>query len=249
LLQSVSDQLLAGERPPRATLLRMPATTEKKCGCCNQVYRGFGSTCAACRKNPGDGPAAGMDAPAAGLPAQDKCGACGKRVYAMEHMSVEGVTFHRDCFRCATCRRKLHTVFEKSGMGFFCPTHFKQITKVNSGYMLGSGPSRSAKTLDLLEELAGRRGPEGDESFDCSENVEPNLEKKLEVAQTDGDHTCATDLYLVLSKAGVLDKLKGTAKESDAMKLNEQTDSFNNYYMRHFLRAPVVPWTPPQIVA
>jgi len=68
---------------------------------------------------------------------------------------VEAVTFHRDCFRCTTCRRRLHTSFEKSGQGFFCPAHFKQITMVNSGYMLGSGPSRSAKTILQRMSLVG----------------------------------------------------------------------------------------------
>jgi len=229
----------------------MPATTEKKCGCCNHVYRGFGSTCATCRKKPSDGLAAGVDTRAAGSLAQDACGVCGKRVYEMEKVRVEGVTFHKDCFRCTTCGRKLHTVFEKSGEGFFCPTHFKQITKVNSGYMLGSGPSRSAKTMNLLqEEFVSRRGPDVDESFDCNQYVEPNLDKKVGVVETsDDDHACAADLYLMLSKAGVLNELKGKTKEFDAMKLNEQTDSFSNYYMQHFLRAPVVQWTPSQTVA
>jgi len=216
----------------------MPATAEKKCVCCSQFYRGFGSTCATCRKKPSDGLAAAVDTPAAGSPAQDTCGVCGKRVYEMEKVRVEGVTFHKNCFRCTTCGRKLHTVFEKSGEGFFCPTHFNQITKVNSGYMLGSGPSRSAKTMSLLqEEFVSRRGPEVDESFDCNEYVD----KKVEVAKAlDDDHACAPDLYLMLSKVGVLNELKGKTKEFDAVTLNEQTDSFSNYYMRHFLRAPVV---------
>jgi|Transcript_13390 hypothetical protein len=227
----------------------MPATTEKKCGRCREVYRGFGSTCGTCRKLPFDGLAA-VNASAAGPADRNNCGVCGKRVYAMEHMSVEGVTFHKDCFRCTTCRRKLGTVFEKSGMGFFCPAHFKQITTITGGYMLGSDPSRNAKTTNLLEKLVGRSGPEDDESFDCSEDVETEVDKKVNEAEpSDCEHASATDFYPVLSKAGVLDEPNGTTKESDAIKVSENTDSFIKYYTRHFLPSPVVQWTPPQTVA
>jgi len=229
----------------------MPATTSKKCGRCCQVYRGFGSTCATCRKTPGDGFAsAAVDIPTDASPAQDSCGVCGQRVYAVEHMSVEGVTFHKDCFRCTTCRRKLHTHFEKSGEGFFCLAHFTQITKVTGGYMLGAGPSRGATTTNLLKELVGSGGPDGEVSIDFPKDVEPDLDKKVEVAETsDFDGTAwVADLSLMLSKE-VLDELKGMTQESDAIELNGMTEGFSKYYLRHFLPAPVVQWTPSQTVA
>ncbi len=37
----------------------------------------------------------------------DVCHACKKRVFVVERLSAEGFHFHRECFRCHTCRAPL----------------------------------------------------------------------------------------------------------------------------------------------
>jgi len=135
--------------------------------------------------------------------------------------------------------------------------------------MLGSGPSRNAKTTNLLQELVGHNIPEipeGDGSSTGrstgSENAQPDLDRKIEAAnsevaqntdsevaqktsevaqKTDCDHISAIDASLDLSKGATMD--------SDAMSPEEPTEGFSKYYTRHFLPTPVVQWTPPQNAA
>jgi len=126
----------------------------KKCDSCSEPYKGFGSTCAACRKS-GSKTAAPVCTPC-GVPA-DHCEVCGKKVYAMEAHHVEGRLFHRDCFKCATCGRKLASGnWAKNELGFFCLTHFHQIAKVTGGYKTGTGPTRNAVAAGLVEAMIHR---------------------------------------------------------------------------------------------
>mmetsp|Transcript_129319 Transcript_129319/g.258209 ORF Transcript_129319/g.258209 Transcript_129319/m.258209 type:complete len:182 (-) Transcript_129319:90-635(-) len=132
----------------------MSSTPTKRCDQCSELYCGFGTTCASCRKKPFKrGAFCGW-----GLSLRDRCTACLERVYATEKVSIEGATFHKNCFRCVTCNRKLESQYEKSELGFFCPTHFKQIAKVTGGYRLGTGPTRSSTTADLVGAMTGRGG-------------------------------------------------------------------------------------------
>jgi len=84
------------------------------------------------------------------------CHACGKRVYAMEQRLVEGLVFHKDCFRCTTCSRKLENNYAKNELGFFCMTHFHQIAKVTCGYKTGTGPTRNAEAAGLVDAMVRR---------------------------------------------------------------------------------------------
>jgi len=130
----------------------MSSTPAKRCDRCFDLYSGFGATCASCRKIPFKrGAFSGW-----GLSLQDRCAVCLEQVYAVEKISIEGSAFHNDCFRCVTCNRKLGTQYEKSELGFFCPTHFKQIAKVTGGYALGTGSTRSSKTEELVGAMTGR---------------------------------------------------------------------------------------------
>merc|ERR1712129_96101 len=88
--------------------------------------------------------------------AADHCAACGKRVYAMERKNVEGLLFHKTCFKCTTCHCKLDCTFGKNELGFFCMTHFHQIAKVTGGYKTGTGPTRNAVAAGLVEALVNR---------------------------------------------------------------------------------------------
>uniref|UniRef100_A0A671PPU3 F-actin monooxygenase n=1 Tax=Sinocyclocheilus anshuiensis TaxID=1608454 RepID=A0A671PPU3_9TELE len=59
----------------------------------------------------------------------DVCHACKKRVFAVERLSAEGFHFHRECFRCHTCRAPLsqggHSFDSEEGK-LYCKLHFAQ---------------------------------------------------------------------------------------------------------------------------
>eukprot|EP00429_Kryptoperidinium_foliaceum_P001495 CAMPEP_0176022574 /NCGR_PEP_ID=MMETSP0120_2-20121206/10991_1 /TAXON_ID=160619 /ORGANISM="Kryptoperidinium foliaceum, Strain CCMP 1326" /LENGTH=92 /DNA_ID=CAMNT_0017355715 /DNA_START=73 /DNA_END=348 /DNA_ORIENTATION=- len=79
----------------------------KRCDRCQEPYRGFGTTCAPCRKgNSERKDTAASDGCTMTLSA-DKCSACGKTAYLMERLQVEGRIFHKSCFKCQHCGGKL----------------------------------------------------------------------------------------------------------------------------------------------
>uniref|UniRef100_A0A8C1HL98 F-actin monooxygenase n=2 Tax=Cyprinus carpio TaxID=7962 RepID=A0A8C1HL98_CYPCA len=59
----------------------------------------------------------------------DLCHACKKRVFVVERLSAEGFHFHRECFRCHTCRAPLrqggHSFDSEEGK-LYCKLHFAQ---------------------------------------------------------------------------------------------------------------------------
>mmetsp|Transcript_15058 Transcript_15058/g.32415 ORF Transcript_15058/g.32415 Transcript_15058/m.32415 type:complete len:336 (+) Transcript_15058:113-1120(+) len=131
----------------------------KKCDGCGEPYRGFGTTCANCRRRPSVTTPKSADM--TGDVPPDHCQVCRKRVYAMEAHNAEGHLFHKDCFQCVTCGRKLAgTNFAKNEMGFFCLPHFRQISQVTGGYSAGQGPMRNAQAASLLDSMV-RRGEGG----------------------------------------------------------------------------------------
>lgn len=129
----------------------------KTCGQCHQPYKGFGAVCAPCRRAPSEAKAAAT--PRSPDTKPDHCNACGKRVYVMEQKQVEGLLFHKDCFKCTTCDRKLDGNFGKSELGFFCLTHFHEIAKLTAGYKSGTGPTRNSVAAGLVDALVHRRPP------------------------------------------------------------------------------------------
>lgn len=59
----------------------------------------------------------------------DRCRSCDRRVYLVERVSVEGLFFHRECFRCSTCSSALrlgaHALDTEQGK-LYCQLHFDQ---------------------------------------------------------------------------------------------------------------------------
>ncbi|KRZ24818.1 Protein-methionine sulfoxide oxidase MICAL2 [Trichinella pseudospiralis] len=59
------------------------------------------------------------------------CSVCGKPAYMAERVAVEGLLFHKDCFRCAYCQCSLRMNaygaerLENYGKVFFCDRHMK----------------------------------------------------------------------------------------------------------------------------
>ncbi|XP_022109073.1 F-actin-methionine sulfoxide oxidase MICAL3-like isoform X4 [Acanthaster planci] len=89
----------------------------------------------------------------------DVCFFCDKRVYVMERLSVEGLFFHRDCFRCQHCETTLHVgnyVFSKDADGkskgkFFCRIHYLAT--------LGKGQPTPNRKRQLVEEPSSPKTP------------------------------------------------------------------------------------------
>lgn len=111
----------------------------KTCAKCNKEYKGWGDTCAECRKA-ASGLPSGMPqstmSQAGGGNDPNICSVCGKRVYVMEKVEVSGLVMHSTCFRCHKCNNKLSTgKFSKTPDGhFYCPTHFKELFRLKGKY-------------------------------------------------------------------------------------------------------------------
>jgi len=111
-----------------------PAMAEKRCDKCQESYKGFGTTCAGCRKS---GKAdAGTSGGGGGGASIDKCHGCGKVAYAMERIVVEEQTWHPSCWRCTACDGKLTLgKFSKAQDGkFYCKVHYMEMFKLRGRY-------------------------------------------------------------------------------------------------------------------
>jgi len=72
-----------------------------------------------------------------------KCQVCAKTVYAMEKVSVEGKSFHENCFKCAQCKKKLspgtYTALENT---YYCKPHYTQLFTTKGNYSEGFGKEK-----------------------------------------------------------------------------------------------------------
>ncbi|CAL1398914.1 unnamed protein product [Linum trigynum] len=65
----------------------------------------------------------------------DKCKACDKTVYVVDLLSLEGVPYHKSCFKCSHCKGTLQMSNYSSMDGvLFCKTHFEQLFKESGNF-------------------------------------------------------------------------------------------------------------------
>ncbi|CAB71053.1 LIM domain protein [Arabidopsis thaliana] len=65
----------------------------------------------------------------------DKCKACDKTVYVMDLMTLEGMPYHKSCFRCSHCNGTLVICNYSSMDGvLYCKTHFEQLFKESGNF-------------------------------------------------------------------------------------------------------------------
>lgn len=77
------------------------------------------------------------------------CPVCGQIVYAMEKLVVEGVNYHKKCFRCKQCTRMLSTGNYASLEGnLYCKPHFKQLFTLKGNYNEGFGTEQAKHKWD-----------------------------------------------------------------------------------------------------
>ncbi|KAK8587978.1 hypothetical protein V6N13_086936 [Hibiscus sabdariffa] len=74
----------------------------------------------------------------------DKCKACDKTVYVVDMMTLEGVPYHKTCFKCTHCKGKLEmTTYSSMDGVLYCKPHFEQLFKESGNF---SKNFQSAKT-------------------------------------------------------------------------------------------------------
>ncbi|XP_071960275.1 uncharacterized protein [Antedon mediterranea] len=84
----------------------------------------------------------------------DKCISCGKKVYLMERLVIEGKLFHRACFKCSTCQATLRSgTYKKKrdSREFECLHHSNDIWKIRANI----SERATAKTAPKSEGVGG----------------------------------------------------------------------------------------------
>ncbi|XP_010523732.1 PREDICTED: LIM domain-containing protein PLIM2c-like [Tarenaya hassleriana] len=65
----------------------------------------------------------------------DKCKACDKTVYVMDLLTLEGMPYHKSCFRCSHCNGTLVISNYSSMEGvLYCKPHFEQLFKESGNF-------------------------------------------------------------------------------------------------------------------
>ncbi|BAT73101.1 hypothetical protein LR48_Vigan11g011600 [Vigna angularis] len=66
---------------------------------------------------------------------QQKCKACDKIVHFVESLSADGISYHKNCFRCSHCNGLLAISNYCSGDGIlYCKVHYEQLFKETGSY-------------------------------------------------------------------------------------------------------------------
>ncbi|KAK7490113.1 hypothetical protein BaRGS_00018635 [Batillaria attramentaria] len=85
----------------------------------------------------------------------EKCGACGKTVYAMEKIEIEKNAYHKSCFRCSHCHCVLTPkTFAVNNHVMFCTNHYKQLFATKGNYDEGFGRDQHKKRWKSESNLA-----------------------------------------------------------------------------------------------
>ncbi|XP_038709016.1 LIM domain-containing protein PLIM2b-like [Tripterygium wilfordii] len=81
----------------------------------------------------------------------DKCKACDKTVYVVDMLSLEGVPYHKSCFKCSHCKGTLVMSNYSSMDGvLFCKTHFEQLFKESGNFSKNFQTGKSERQNDQL---------------------------------------------------------------------------------------------------
>ncbi|KAJ7962351.1 LIM domain-containing protein [Quillaja saponaria] len=112
----------------------------------------------------------------------DKCKACDKTVYVVDLLSLEGITYHKTCFKCAHCKGNL-TMSSYSSMDgiLYCRTHFEQLFKESGNFsknfqQYGKSPEKQNELTRTPSRLSSMFSGTQDKCSVCTKTVYP-LEK------------------------------------------------------------------------
>ncbi|GMY09215.1 LIM domain-containing protein PLIM2b [Fagus crenata] len=109
----------------------------------------------------------------------DKCKACDKTVYVVDMMSLEGIPYHKSCFKCSHCKGFLSMSTYSSMDGIlYCKPHFEQLFKESGNF--SKNFQTAAKPSDILtrrpSKLSSMFSGTQDKCSTCLKTVYP-LEK------------------------------------------------------------------------
>ncbi|BFU19293.1 LIM zinc finger domain containing protein [Entamoeba histolytica HM-1:IMSS-B] len=81
------------------------------------------------------------------------CPVCGKKAYQMEAIKIEGITMHKNCFRCSVCKKILNGAnFAKNHGVYYCKVHFQQMFREKGNYDEGFGYSKHSADWEKKDE-------------------------------------------------------------------------------------------------
>ncbi|GAB2271685.1 LIM domain-containing protein PLIM2b [Dionaea muscipula] len=89
---------------------------------------------------------------------QDKCATCGKTVYPLEKVTLEGECYHRPCFKCAVGGCPLtHSSYAALDGVLYCKHHFGQLfmEKGNYSHVLEAAKKKNVSGGDSEEHEDG----------------------------------------------------------------------------------------------
>lgn len=86
----------------------------------------------------------------------DACPTCGKPVYAVEELKVDGQKYHKTCFRCTMCNKQLSAGgYAKVHGKAYCKPHFAQLFKTKGNYDEGFGQVQRKRAWTVSVSDAG----------------------------------------------------------------------------------------------
>lgn len=120
-----------------------------------------------------------------GAPNSNACQVCSKSVYPMEKLEVEGLIFHKFCFKCETCKRTLSLGSYASLSGkYYCKPHLKQLFALKGNYDEGFGREQRKADWDKKGNAAGT----GKTQTEKPKTEKPKDEPQLDEPESNG-HT------------------------------------------------------------
>ncbi|KAK8615035.1 hypothetical protein V6N13_068821 [Hibiscus sabdariffa] len=83
----------------------------------------------------------------------DKCKACDKTVYVVDLLTLEGVPYHKTCFKCTHCKGNLvmSTYSSMDGV-LYCKTHFEQLFKESGNFSKNFQPGKEKQSDSVAME-------------------------------------------------------------------------------------------------
>ncbi|KAK7292642.1 hypothetical protein RJT34_15493 [Clitoria ternatea] len=111
----------------------------------------------------------------------DKCAACDKTVYVVDLLTLEGVPYHKNCFKCSHCKGCLtmNTYSSMDGI-LYCKPHFEQLFKESGNFSKNFQSAKSSEKQNEMNRAPSRVSSMFSGTLDkcsvCSKTVYP-LEK------------------------------------------------------------------------
>ncbi|XP_019426481.1 PREDICTED: LIM domain-containing protein PLIM2b-like isoform X2 [Lupinus angustifolius] len=107
----------------------------------------------------------------------DKCTACEKTVYVVDLLTLEGIPYHKNCFKCTHCNGVLtmNTYSSMDGV-LYCRTHFEQLFKESGNFVKNFQAAKSSEQNKTPSKLSSMFSGTLDKCSVCTKTVYP-LEK------------------------------------------------------------------------